>query len=52
MPTDSGELRTVNLGAILEGHIKAGVDFFLSVDLPQLSREHQSHQLNEKSDKK
>jgi hypothetical protein len=29
MPTDSGELTSVNLGAILEGLIEAGVDFIL-----------------------
>jgi len=29
MPTDNGELTSVNLGAILEGLIEAGVDFIL-----------------------
>ena len=29
MPTDSGELTSVDLGAILEGLIEAGVDFIL-----------------------
>jgi hypothetical protein len=29
MPTDSGELTSVNLGAILEGLLEAGVDFIL-----------------------